>query len=111
MSTSSFWRQLIVAFALSVFGALLHTALALLFGSSIAFRLTLLVVSGIYVSILLSSATVRNGRVLAAATWMALSAALLVFNPALIVWLLAQLGIHLAAAFAAALPEPDQRRC
>lgn len=88
MKPLSFWRGVGTAALLSVVGSVLASALGGLLGGALALRLGLLCAAGIYVLVLLAHGPVRNGRVLAGLTWLALSTLLVVFNPPLLLWLL-----------------------
>ena len=92
MSKPSFWRSVLLALAISVVGAVLHSVLAGVFGRALSLRLVVLVVALIYVLSLLYQSPLRSGRVVAVIAWLALSGLLLGFNPALSVWLILQTG-------------------
>lgn len=92
MTATAFGRQLLLALAISAVGAVMHSALASIFGSAIAIRLTLLTVALIYLLSLLRSAPRRSGRSLSALVWLGLAGLLLLFNPSLMVWALAQIS-------------------
>ena len=90
MSKPSFWRSVLLALALSIVGAVLHSVLAGIFGRGLSLRLVVLAVSAIYVLGLLHASPLRSGRVVAAIAWLVLAGLLLAFNPALVVWLILQ---------------------
>jgi hypothetical protein len=93
MTAAAFGRQLLLALAISAAGAVVHSALASIFGSAIAIRLTLLTVALIYLLSLLRNAPRRSGRLLSALVWLGLAGLLLLFNPPLMVWALSQIGL------------------
>ena len=92
MKPMNFWRALLLAAAISVIGAVLHSVLPSLFGNASSLRLTLLTAAAIYLLALLISSPVGSGRVVGACVWLALSALLIGFDPPLSVWLLLQTG-------------------
>ena len=92
MNAPSFWRQLLLALALSVLGVVLHGTLSMILGGSVSIRLTLLAVTMAYVLFLLHSSPARSGRWLAALACLGLAGLLMLLNPALWLWLLLLTG-------------------
>jgi hypothetical protein len=92
MNPHSFWRQLLLALALSVLGAVLHTTLSMILGASISIRISLLTVTMVYLLFLLQASPARSGRLLATLAYLALSGLLMLLNPALWLWLLLLTG-------------------
>ena len=92
MKALTFWRGVLLAVLISVVAAVLHTVLAKMLGSAISLRLVILVAALSFVLALLAHAPRQSGRVVAALAWLALAGVLLVFNPALTLWLLLQTG-------------------
>lgn len=90
MRRPSFWREAGVALALSCVGAIGFHATAPLIGSGMALRLVIATVGLVYAVLLLRGVGARSGRLLAIAAWLALDIALFVFQPPLLLWLLAQ---------------------
>jgi len=90
MSRPTFWREAGVALALSVVGAIGFHAMAALIGSSLTLRLVVATLGLVYAVLLMRSVHARSGRLLAIAAWLALDIALFVFQPPLLLWLLAQ---------------------
>lgn len=92
MNAALFWRGVLLALTLSTLGAAVFALLALVVGSGIALKLTVLgVASGCLLDQLLRSAAA--GRILAAISWLLLAVALLLFDPPLWLWLLLPIGL------------------
>jgi len=87
MNAAGFWRGVLLAFVLSAIGAAAFWLLAPFTGTHIAIRLVLLMVASAYLLDLLLQRPNRAGRLLVAASWLAISAGLLVLNPPLWLWL------------------------
>ena len=90
MSRPSFWREVGVALALSIAGAVAYHAIAVFIGSALALRLVVAGLGIVYAVALLRGTRARVGRLLAIAAWLALDVAFFVFDPPLLLWLLAQ---------------------
>lgn len=90
MTRPSFWREAGVALALSIVGAIMFHATAAFIGSSLALRLVIATLGLVYAVLLMRGLRARSGRLLAIAAWLALDIALFVFQPPLLLWLLAQ---------------------
>lgn len=90
MNRPSFWREVGVALALSIVGAIACPAIAAFIGSAAALRLVVAGAGTVYAVLLLRSLHPRAGRLLAIAAWLALDIALFVFDPPLLLWLMAQ---------------------
>ena len=88
MKTTSFWREVLLAVVISVVGAVVHNVLVGFIGRALSLRLVVLLVALVYVLSLLRQSPLTSGRVVGALGWVALSGLLIVFNPALSVWLL-----------------------
>jgi hypothetical protein len=90
MRRPSFWREVGVALALSIAGAVAYHAAATLIGSATALRLVIAGLGIVYAVSLLRGMHARTGRMLAIAAWLALDVALCLFDPPLLLWLAAQ---------------------
>lgn len=91
MKTLSFWPAVALALAISVLGWVLHSVIGGFVGIGVSLRVVVLVAAMLQVLALLA-AHPRSGRVVAAAGWLALSGLLVLVDPALPVWLVAQTG-------------------
>lgn len=89
---NSFWRETLLALLISAATAIVFEFTRPMLGGATALRLGLLAAATAYVAVLLGSARGRSGRLVAAAAWMALAGALLLFNPALGAWLILPAG-------------------
>ncbi|HSX60194.1 MAG TPA: hypothetical protein VLF18_08350 [Tahibacter sp.] len=89
MKRPSLRREIGIAVALSLAGAVGFRALALFVGASSALRLTVLTVGTIYVIALLSAAPMRAGRLVVAIVTVGLGAGLIALDPPLPAWVLA----------------------
>jgi len=87
MNAAGFCRGVALAFVLSAIGAAAFWLLAPFTGNPIAIRLVLLMVASATLLDVLLQRSDRAGRLLVAASWLAISAGLLVFNPPLWLWL------------------------
>ena len=87
MNAVGFWRGVVLAFVLSAIGAAAFWLLAPFTGTSIAIRVVLLMVASAYVLDVLMQRPNRAGRMLVAASGLAICAGLLVLNPPLWLWL------------------------
>jgi hypothetical protein len=92
MRTHSFWRQLLLALALSVLGVILHTTLSMFLGVSVSIRLSLLTLTLAYLLFLIQGSPVRSGRLMATLAYFGLCGLLIVLNPPLWLWLLLLTG-------------------
>jgi len=90
MKRPSFWREVGVALALSSVGAIAFNATAVVIGSAAALRLVIAGLGIVYAVLLLRGLRARVGRMLAIGAWLALDVALFVFDPPLLLWLMAQ---------------------
>jgi hypothetical protein len=90
MKRPGFWREVGVALALSIVGAIAYPALAAFVGSTASLRLIIAGLGIVYAVLLMRGVHARAGRVIAIAAWLALDIALFVFDPPLLLWLLAQ---------------------
>jgi hypothetical protein len=90
MSAPGFWRGVAVALALSVVGAVVYTALAPVLGSGVVLRYLVAGLGAAYLALLLRELGARIGRVVVVAGWLAVTFALVAFDPSIWVWLLAQ---------------------
>jgi hypothetical protein len=90
MKRPGFWREVGVALALSIVGAIAYPALAVFVGSTASLRLIIAGLGIVYAVLLMRGVQARAGRVFAIAAWLALDVALFVFDPPLLLWLLAQ---------------------
>ncbi len=89
---SSFWRETVLALLISAATAIIFEFTRPMLGGATALRLGLLAAATAYLAVLLGTASGRSGRLLAAAAWMALAGALLLFNPSLGAWLILPAG-------------------
>lgn len=92
MKTLSFWPAVALALAISVLGWVLHTVIGSVLGIGWSLRIVVLAAAMLQVLTLLATTPQRSGRVVAAAAWLALSGALVLLDPALPLWLIAQTG-------------------
>jgi hypothetical protein len=90
MRRPGFWREVGVALALGSVGAIAHPAVAAFVGSAASLRLIIGAIGIVYAVLLMRGVQARAGRVIAIAAWLALDIALFVFDPPLLLWLLAQ---------------------
>ena len=90
MKRPGFWREVGVALALSIVGAIAYPAVAAFVGSAASLRLIVAGLGIVYAVLLMRGVQARAGRVMAIAAWLALDVALFVFDPALLLWLFAQ---------------------
>ena len=90
MKRPSFWREVGIALALSIVGAIAYRGAAFFIGSATALHLVIAGLGIVYAVLLLRGVQARAGRMIAVVAWLALDVALFTFNPALIMWLLAQ---------------------
>jgi hypothetical protein len=90
MKRPGFWREAGVALALSIVGAIAYPALTTFIGSSASLRLIIAGLGIVYAVLLMRGVQARAGRVIAIAAWLALDVVLIVFDPPLLLWLLAQ---------------------
>jgi len=90
MNRPSFWREVGVALALSIAGAIAFHATAVVIGSATALRLVIAGLGIVYAISLLRGLGARVGRMLAIGAWLALDVALFVFDTPLLLWLMAQ---------------------
>jgi hypothetical protein len=90
MKRPGFWREVGVALALSIVGAIAYPALAAFVGSAASLRLIIAGLGIVYAVLLMRGVQARAGRVIAITAWLALDVALFVFDPPLLLWLLAQ---------------------
>jgi hypothetical protein len=90
MKRPSFWREVGVALALSIVGAVAYTAIAAFVGPFTVIRLVIAGLGTVYAVLLLRGLNARAGRLLAIAAWFALDVALFVFDPPLLLWIMAQ---------------------
>lgn len=90
MNRPGFWREVGVALALSIIGAVAYHAASVIIGASLALRLVVAGLGIVYGVSLLRGLRARVGRLLAIAAWLALDVALFVFDPPLLLWLMAQ---------------------
>jgi hypothetical protein len=90
MNRPSFWREVGVALALSIIGAVAYPAIAAFIGSASSLHAVVAGLGTVYAVLLLRGLHARAGRLLAIAAWLALDIALFVFDPPLLLWLMAQ---------------------
>jgi hypothetical protein len=90
MSRPSFWREVGVALALSIAGGVAYHTFATIVGTTLALRLIVAGLGIVYGVSLLRGLRARVGRLLAIAAWLVLDVALFVFDPPLVLWLMAQ---------------------
>jgi hypothetical protein len=92
MNAAGFWRGVGLAMLLSIVGAAAFALVSPLLGIAISLRLLLLAIaSGCVVDTLLRNPG-QPGRLLAAAVWLLIAGALLLFNPPLWLWLAVAAG-------------------
>lgn len=92
MKTLSFWPAVALALAISVLGWVLHSVIGGFLGIGVSLRVVVLVAAMLQLLALLATHPQRSGRVVAAGAWLALSGLLVLVDPALPVWLVAQTG-------------------
>lgn len=90
MKPPSLWRELGVALVLSLVGTVAFHALAVAAGTSSALRLTVLGLGSAYALALLATVPTRIGKPVAAVVGAGLGALLVVLDPPLPAWVLAQ---------------------
>ncbi|WP_020407819.1 hypothetical protein [Hahella ganghwensis] len=93
MNTLNFWRGAGVALILSLLGATAFSVFSPLFGTAISARVIIESLSLIYLLVLLYQTSARSGRLLSLASWLLMSALLFLFNPTILIWLTAQVGL------------------
>jgi hypothetical protein len=92
MKTLSFWPAVALALAISVLGWVLHSVIGGFVDIGVSLRVVVLVAAMLQVLALLATHPQRSGRVVAAGAGLALSGLLVLVDPALPVWLVAQTG-------------------
>lgn len=92
MKTLSFWPAVALALVVSVLGWVLHSVIGGFIGMAVSLRVVVLMAAMLQVLALLATHPQRSGRVVAAGAWLALSGLLVLVDPALSVWLVAQTG-------------------
>ena len=90
MKRPSFWREVGVALALSIVGAIAYRGAAFFIGSATALHLVIAALGIAYAVLLLRGVQARAGRMIAVVAWLLLDVTLFIFDPALMLWLLAQ---------------------
>jgi hypothetical protein len=90
MRRPGFWREVGVALALSIVGAIAYPAVAAFIGSAAALRLIIAGLGIVYAVLLMRGVKARAGRVIAIGAWFALDVVLFAYDPPLLLWLLAQ---------------------
>ena len=93
MKRPSFWRGVAVALVLSVIGAFTFTALEPLIGRGLGLRWLIAGLGFGYLIVLLNESQVSVGRIVTVVIWLVVTALLLVFDSALWLWLLVQVGL------------------
>lgn len=93
MKHPTFFEGVAVAFAASVFGSALYTALTLVFSGAGGLRVLIAGLGLVYVLYLLGRSRVRVGRITTLAGWTVVAAATWVMEPPLAVYVL----VHLSA--------------
>jgi hypothetical protein len=87
MNAPSLWREIGIGLLLSVAGAVILASLGPILGNGLVVRGLILGLAAVYLVLMLQAFRARVGRMLALLGWCAASALLLVFDPALWVWL------------------------
>ncbi len=92
MKSLSFWPAVALALAISAAGWVLHAVCASMVGSALSLRMVVLAAAMLQVLALLATHPARSGRIVAAAAWLLLSGLLVLVDPNLTIWLVAQTG-------------------
>lgn len=90
MKRPGFWHEVGVALVLGIAGSLAWSALCWILNPATALRWVIAGLGIVYAVLQVRGLDARVGRLLVIAAWLALNMALLVFNPPLLEWLLAQ---------------------